>query len=542
MVLQSNAQHQQSVHRIPVPLDSATTFRHASESVNHDAPCSGTSVFHTQRLMTFPDEFTSTFPRTPPNSRPFFPTPGVFNSQTPASHAKLPRLDTKDHQSTLGHPPITPVSPPCLFPSEKNAAHCQHHIPAVVQGHLSDTLHEPTHLSPGRADLRNESPLFSPGQPNTSASHDVTLISPMLVDDDSCKHELASWKGDPSATLPTPVSPLPKDTGSPVTPIQAIDLTNWISRSYGLDPVAGGAFGNVWKCTYNDGFRCIAVAVKGFRFKVDKQTWQRLRREMGIWRRLNHPNVMEFMGIAFGFGLTIALVAPWAENGTLTNHLEKRWSTITSIEQLNVLDDIASGLSYLHSYPNNPITHGDLTGSNVLILRNMTACIADFGLSSMLGDLQTGMTYLGAITMYPGAVRWTAPELLESDDLQPTTLSDIYSLGSIMLQVLSGKVPWHEIKREVLIIRKIHLGHTPPCPSPQSLLVDELWPFISQCWSLSPEERPTAGNALEFIRRLRVSLHPTPVENHDTPGVTVTVARSASGPSSLKRPRLKIIT
>ncbi|OJA12814.1 hypothetical protein AZE42_09584 [Rhizopogon vesiculosus] len=514
MVLQSNAQHQQS--------------------------CSGTSVFHTQRRMTFPDEFTSTFPRTPvspQDSRPFFPTPGVFNSQTPASHAKLPRLDVKDHQSTLGHPPITPVSPLCSFPSEKSAAHCQHHIPAV-QGQP----HEPPHFSSGRADLRNEPPLFSPGQPNTSTSHDAPLISPMLVDDDICKHALTSLKGDPSATLPTPVSPLPKDTGSPVTPIQAIDLTNWISRSYGLDPVAGGAFGNVWKCTYNDGFRCIAVAVKGFRFKVDKQTWKRLRREMGIWRRLNHPNVMEFMGIAFSFGLTIALVAPWAENGTLTDHLEKRWSTITSIEQLNLLDDIASGLSYLHSYPNNPITHGDLTGSNVLILRNMTACIADFGLSSMLGELQTGTTYLAATAMYPGAVRWIAPELLDSDDLQPTTLSDIYSLGSIMLQVLSGKVPWHEIKREVLIIRKIHLGHTPPCPSPPSLLVGELWPFISQCWSLSPEERPTAGNALEFIRRLRVSLHPTPVENHDTPSVTVTVARSASGPSSLKRPRLKIIT
>jgi serine/threonine protein kinase len=65
----------------------------------------------------------------------------------------------------------------------------------------------------------------------------------------------------------------------------------------------------------------------------------------------------------------------------------------------------------------------------------MTACIADFGLSSMLGDLQAGTTYLAATAMYPGAVRWTAPELLESDDLQPTTVSDIYSLGSIMLQV-----------------------------------------------------------------------------------------------------------
>jgi hypothetical protein len=58
---------------------------------------------------------------------------------------------------------------------------------------------------------------------------------------------------------------------------------------------------------------------------------------MGIWRRLSHPNVMEFMGIAFGFGLTIALVAPWAENGTLTDHLEKRWSTITTTEQLTLV-------------------------------------------------------------------------------------------------------------------------------------------------------------------------------------------------------------
>jgi len=260
---------------------------------------------------------------------------------------------------------------------------------------------------------------------------------------------------------------------------------------------------------------------------------------MGIWRRLSHPNVMEFMGIAFGFGLTIALVAPWAENGTLTDHLEKRWSTITTAEQLSLLDDIASGLSYLHSYTINPITHGDLTGSNVLILRNMTACIADFGLSSMLGDLQAGKTYLAATAMYPGAVRWTAPELLESDDLQPTTLSDIYSLGSIMLQVLSGKVPWHEIKREVVIIREIHQGHTPSCPS-QSPLVSELWPFIVRCWSFSPDKRPTAGNALEFIRRLRAGLHPVSVDGHVIPSVTV--ARSASGPGPSRRPRLKIIT
>jgi len=157
----------------------------------------------------------------------------------------------------------------------------------------------------------------------------------------------------------------------------------------------------------------------------------------------------------------------------------------------------------------------------------------------MLGDLQTGSTYLAASAMYPGAVRWTAPEFLLSDDVQPTTLSDIYSLGSIMLQVLSGKVPWHEIKREVIIIQEIQQGNIPRCPS-HSPLVGELWPFIRECWSLSPASRPTAGTALEFIRDIRIKLLPFPVGDHDAPGSTTAQPASSPGPS--KRPRLKIIT
>lgn len=176
----------------------------------------------------------------------------------------------------------------------------------------------------------------------------------------------------------------------------------------------------------------------------------------------------------------------------------------------------------------------------------------------MLGELQTGSTYLAATAMYPGAVRWTAPELLLSDDVQPTTLSDIYSLGSIMLQVsvrtspniqrssryfpqvLSGRVPWHEIKREVIIIREIQQGNTPGYPS-HSILVSELWPFIRECWSSSPASRPTAGTALEFIRYIRIKLLPSPVGGHDAPSSTVAHPASSPGPSS-SRPRLRIIT
>lgn len=500
MVFPSSDQHKESVPLLSVHLvSSAATSRDVSDSIS----TSDLRSLFAQGSQILPNEFSPTFPHTPvsPNSGLYFSTLSVHNSQSSTSRIELPRLDMKYLQSTHGQLPITPDSP--LHPSDlgKNTAHGQDQI---VHGYLF---------------------------PSIPGSYGTVLVE----GNDNRKHGFAS---DLSGMLPTPISPNAQ-SGSPTTPVQPIDLTGWITRSYGLDPIAGGAFGNVWKCTYNDGTRCIPVAVKGFRFQVNKNTSKRLRREMGIWRRLNHPNVMEFMGYAFGFGVSMSLVAPWAANGTLTDCLEKSWLIITIADQLSLLDDIVSGLTYLHSYPNNPVTHGDLTGSNVLILADMTACIADFGLSSMLGDLQTGSTYLAATAMYPGAVRWTAPELLLSDDVQPTTLSDIYSLGSIMLQVLSGKVPWHEIKREVIIIREIQQGNTPCCPS-HTPLVGELWPFIRECWSLSPASRPTAGTALEFIRYIRIKLLPVPVGDCNAPSSTAAHPASSPGPS--KRPRLKIIT
>lgn len=502
MVFPSSVQHEESVPILSVHLVSST-----STSVDHDVPDRiSTSLLGASDLpspfaqgsVIMSDGFAPTFLHTPvsPNSGPYFSTPSVHNSQSAISRIELPRLDMKYLQSASGQLPITPDSPVRPSDLEKTIAHGHDQM-----GH--------GYLSPPR--------------PNGTV---------LVEGNNNRKRGFAS---DLSGMLPTPISPKTR-SGSPTTPV---DLTSWITRSYGLDPIAGGAFGNVWKCTYDDGTRCIPVAVKGFRFQINRNTSKRLRREMGIWRRLNHPNVMEFIGYAFGFGISMALVAPWAVNGTLTNYLEKSWSIITIADQLSLLDDIVSGLTYLHSYPNNPVTHGDLTGSNVLILGDKTACIADFGLSSMLGDLQTGSTYLAASAMYPGAVRWTAPEFLLSDDVQPTTLSDIYSLGSIMLQVLSGRVPWHEIKREVIIIQEIQQGNTPRCPS-HSPLVGELWPFIRECWSLSPASRPTAGTALEFIRDIRIKLLPFPVGDHDAPGSTTAQPASSPGPS--KRPRLKIIT
>lgn len=212
MVLQSNGQHQQPVPLLSVhlvPLELATTSGTASDGVS--TPCSGTSVLRAQRRSTFPNERTHTSLHTPvsSNSPSFSPIPGVFNPQPSTLHAESPKLDIKNYHSTLGHPPITPDSPLRPFSFGKSAAHGQDRIP-VVQGHLPpNPLHEPAHFSPGHAGPGNESPSSFQDQPNTSHYKLDVPLSQVLVEKDASR----SWQYDPSGMLPTPVSPLPRDTG-----------------------------------------------------------------------------------------------------------------------------------------------------------------------------------------------------------------------------------------------------------------------------------------------------------------------------------------
>ena len=73
--------------------------------------------------------------------------------------------------------------------------------------------------------------------------------------------------------------------------------------------------------------------------------------------------------------------------------------------------------------------------NNVLIDADRTARLADFGFTSLVGDIPDALNYLERSTMRPGALRWAAPEqILPEEGFKLTTRSDIYSFGCISLQ------------------------------------------------------------------------------------------------------------
>ncbi|KAF8123325.1 hypothetical protein EV363DRAFT_1587447, partial [Boletus edulis] len=97
-----------------------------------------------------------------------------------------------------------------------------------------------------------------------------------------------------------------------------------------------GTFGDVYKCQYDSSVAWVQVAVKSFRFpftldvtennndeKRGVKARKMIRRELGIWRRLEHQNIVPFLGIAHGFGRQgkASLVSLWMANGSLRGFL-----------------------------------------------------------------------------------------------------------------------------------------------------------------------------------------------------------------------------
>ncbi|KAF9241806.1 kinase-like domain-containing protein, partial [Melanogaster broomeanus] len=236
---------------------------------------------------------------------------------------------------------------------------------------------------------------------------------------------------------------------------------------------------------------------------------QAVRHEIDIWAKLKHRNILPLYGVTDHFGPFLALVCPWAENGTLTEYLEKYRTELDLASRLSLLADIAAGIRYLHS---QKVIHGDLSGSNVLVYADGTACLSDFGLSTIYQEF-SDTSEMPSLFSFPGNIRWAAPELfMEHGGVGPiprlpSQQADIYSFGSIMLLTLTGKHPFHGIRRIAHIVILISRGQRPS----RELgwdgkdIPDALWNFIQQCWG-TPSDRPSSEDVGRFFDYQRATL------------------------------------
>ncbi|KAK3229772.1 hypothetical protein Dsin_001653 [Dipteronia sinensis] len=189
-------------------------------------------------------------------------------------------------------------------------------------------------------------------------------------------------------------------------------------------------YGTVYKATLEDGSQ---VAVKRLREKITKGQ-REFETEVNLLGKIRHPNLLALRAYYLGPKGEKLLVFDYMPKGSLANFLHARgpetpvnWPT-----RMKIIQGMTRGLFYLHSHEN--IIHGILTSSNVLLDENTNAIIADFGLSRLM----SAAANVNVIAT-TGALGYRAPEL--SKLKKANTKTDVYSLGVIMLELLTGKSP-----------------------------------------------------------------------------------------------------
>ncbi|OJA14206.1 hypothetical protein AZE42_09477 [Rhizopogon vesiculosus] len=125
------------------------------------------------------------------------------------------------------------------------------------------------------------------------------------------------------------------------------------------------------------------------------------------------------------------------------------------------------------------------------------------------------MEFIGAFYLtstIKGNIRWAAPELFEIPDddegdemaVSLSTECDIYSFGSIALQVLTCKVPYYNVKKDVIVLGQVIRGKK-PVPPKESQIAPLHWEFIQRCW-LPRASRPSVREIVSFVAYEREAL------------------------------------
>jgi len=154
------------------------------------------------------------------------------------------------------------------------------------------------------------------------------------------------------------------------------------------------------------------------------------------------------------------------------------------MNRLSLTLDVARGLSYLHD---NRVVHGDLKGVNILVTPSGTACIADFGLSS-IAESKALKSTLSSLTSRGGSIRWQAPELFEGK--QNSYLSDVYAYACVCYEIFTGKQPFYELRLDGAVMLQVIQGARPSRPENSHELTDHMWELMKDCWAAAPAARP----------------------------------------------------
>jgi ABC-type oligopeptide transport system substrate-binding subunit len=211
-----------------------------------------------------------------------------------------------------------------------------------------------------------------------------------------------------------------------------------------IEKIGAGGFGEVYRAHQPTVGRDVAIKVVLPNLTVDPLFARRFEKEAQLAAQLEHPNIVPLYEYWQEAGRAF-LVMRWLGGGNLKESLVQ--GPLSLVEAVRLLDQIAGALEAAHRHG---VVHRDLKSTNILLDEAGNAYLGDFGIAKHSEGTTIG-TPTGAIM---GSPAYMAPEQIRGETV--TTLSDIYSLGVVLFEVLTGETPFVDTEPATLLYKQLH--------------------------------------------------------------------------------------
>jgi len=239
--------------------------------------------------------------------------------------------------------------------------------------------------------------------------------------------------------------------------------------------------------------RVMPVAVKTLKDSPRISDIEDFLQEGAIMQQLNHPNLLNLLGISFGSCGQPSIILPYMALGDLRSFIADTYRRISMTDLLGFAVQIADGMNYLHSAK---FVHRDLAARNCMLSENYVVKVGDFGLAvDMLGRLQrdshSAVNRESELETTPKLpLKWMSPEYLW-DRRAFSTKSDVWSFGVVLWELMTrGARPYEDVDNsEIRLFLESgrRLPHPFNCPA-------TVFAIMMSCWRTHPHERPDFTN------------------------------------------------
>jgi len=252
------------------------------------------------------------------------------------------------------------------------------------------------------------------------------------------------------------------------------------------DPIGKGGMATAYLALQESLGREVVLKVLDTRNVQNADMVERFLAEGRIVASLNHPNIITIFDIGIS-GEELYISMEYVQGGDLKQRIKEG---LSAEQTLDYLAQLASGLKAAHS---RDIVHRDIKPANILFREDGTPLITDFGIAKQT-TINSELTSTG---MFLGSPNYVSPE--QADGLDVDGRTDIYSLGCVLYEMLTGSKPF-EFSSVIDIVIQHKQAAIPKLPEELS----EFQSLLEKMMAKKPEDRfADAGSLLDAIRQLQ---------------------------------------